>query len=104
MTPIQITVPAALTTQQAELESALAGIAAEEEKLANQRRDIQTALQSISTAVAILSGQPIPAIKSAAAAPVTVRKPMSPEARQRIADFTRKVVIDAEDFCGAHAS
>ena len=36
MTPIQISVPESLTVQKAELESALAGIATEEQKLASQ--------------------------------------------------------------------
>jgi len=89
MTPIQIAVPEALTAQQAELESALAGIATEEQKLAAQRKDIQTALQSISTAVAILSGQPLPANKAVAGI-ATVRKPMSEEAKKRIGEGLRK--------------
>jgi hypothetical protein len=87
VTPIQIAVPESLTAQKAELESALAGIATEEQKLTSQRQDIQAALQSISTAVAVLSGQPLPA--SSVATP-TGRKPMSAEARQRIAEGLRK--------------
>jgi hypothetical protein len=87
MTPIQISVPESLTVQKAELESALAGIATEEQKLASQRQDIQAALQSISTAVAILSGQPLPVTK---AAPATTRKPMSEEAKKRIAEGLHK--------------
>jgi hypothetical protein len=87
MTPINIAIPESLTTQKAELECQLAGIASEEEKLAVQRKDIQVALQSITTAVAVLSGQPLPA--SMGASP-TARKPMSPEARQRIAEGLRK--------------
>jgi len=89
MTPINIAVPEALTAQQAELESALAGIATEEQKLAAQRKDIQTALQSISTAVAILSGQPLPANKAVAGI-ATARKPMSEEAKKRIGEGLRK--------------
>jgi len=89
MTPINIAVPESLTAQQAELESALVGIATEEQKLATQRKDIQTALQSISTAVAILSGQPIPANKAVAGI-ATVRKPMSEEAKKRIGEGLRK--------------
>jgi hypothetical protein len=89
MTPIQIAVPDALTAQQAELESALAGLATEELKLATQRKDIQVALQSISTAVAILSGQPLPASK-AAAVTTAARKPMSEEAKKRIGEGLRK--------------
>jgi ribonuclease E len=87
MTPIQIAVPESLTSQKAELETTLAAIAGEEAKLAIQRKDIQVALQSISTAVAALSGQPFPA--SNVATP-TGRNPMSPEARQRIAEGLRK--------------
>ena len=87
MTPIQIAVPESLTAQKVELEATLAGIASEEEKLATQRKDIQVALQSITTAVAVLSGQPLPASKVVT---VTGRKPMSPEARQRIAEGLRK--------------
>ena len=55
MTPINIVIPDSLTTQKAELEITLGGIASEEEKLAVQRKDIQVALQSINTA-----GQPWP--------------------------------------------
>ena len=89
MTPIQIAVPEALTAQQAELESALAGIATEELKLAAQRQELQTALQSISTAVAILSGQPLPGSKAVAGI-ATTRKPMSEEAKKRIGEGLRK--------------
>lgn len=87
MTPINIAIPESLTAQKAELESQLAGIASEEEKLAVKRKDIQAALQSITNAVAVLSGQPLPASKGAT---LTGRKPMSPEARQRIAEGLRK--------------
>jgi len=87
MTPINIAVPESLTAQKAELDSTLAGIATEEQKLATQRKDIQTALQSISAAVAILSGQPLPETK---AAPATTRKPMSEEAKKRIGEGLRK--------------
>ncbi len=89
MTPISITIPESLTAQKAELETTLAGIATEEEKLATQRKDIQFALQPITTAIAILSGQPVP-VTTPAAMPGTTRKPMSPEARQRIAEGLRK--------------
>jgi hypothetical protein len=89
MTPIQIAVPESLTAQQAELESALAGIATEEQKLATQRKDIQTALKSISAAVAILSGQPLPANKAVAGI-ATARRPMSEEAKKRIGEGLRK--------------
>ena len=89
MTPINIVIPESLTTQKAELETTLAGIAGEEERLANQRKDIQVALQSISTAVAILSGQPLPATKAVAGI-ATARKPMSEEAKKRIGEGLRK--------------
>ena len=89
MTPIQIAVPESLTAQKAELESALAGIATEEQKLNTQRKDIQVALQSISAAVAILTGQPLPANKAVAGI-ATVRKPMSEEAKKRIGEGLRK--------------
>ena len=89
MTPIQIAVPESLTAQKAELETALTGIASEEEKLATQRKDIQTALQSISTAVAILSGQPLPGSKAVAGI-AAARKPMSEEAKKRIGEGLRK--------------
>jgi hypothetical protein len=72
VTPINIVIPESLTAQKAELETTLTGIASEEEKLATQRKDIQTALQSISTAVAILSGQPL------AANPTTMNRTMNP--------------------------
>jgi hypothetical protein len=87
MTPINITVPESLTAQKTELETTLAGIASEEEKLAVQRKDIQIALNTITTGIAILSGQPLPVIKEASG---TMRKPMSAEARQRIAEGLRK--------------
>jgi len=88
LTPINIVIPESLTNQKAELESELAGIASEEEKLATQRKEIQVALQSISTAVAVLSGQPLPTSKAVAAAPA--RKPMSEDAKKRIAEGLRK--------------
>ena len=88
MTPINIVIPESLTTQKAELETTLAGIAGEEERLANQRKDIQVALQSITTAVAVLSGQPLPVTKAAGIA--TARKPMSEEAKKRIGEGLRK--------------
>jgi hypothetical protein len=80
MTPIQLVVPETLIAQKAELETALGGIAAEEEKLSVQRKDIHAA-------VAVLSGQPLPASKVVT---VTGRKPMSAEARQRIAEGLRR--------------
>jgi hypothetical protein len=89
MTPINITIPESLTTQKAELEIILAGIANEEEKLAAQRKDIQAALNTIATGIAILSGQPLPDTKPVAVQEAT-RKPMSVEARQRIAEGLRK--------------
>jgi hypothetical protein len=89
LTPIQIIVPEALTAQKAELESTLAGIATEEEKLAIQRKDILVALHSITTAVAVLSGQPLPANKAVAGV-ATTRKPMSEEAKKRIGEGLRK--------------
>jgi hypothetical protein len=87
MTPINITVPESLTTQKTELETILAGIASEEEKLTAQRKDIQVALNTITTGIAILSGQPLPVDKTVTGA---MRKPMSAEARQRIAEGLRK--------------
>lgn len=89
MTPIAIVIPDALTAQRAELETTLAGIAVEEEKLSIQRKDIQVALQSITTAVAVLSGQALPVTNPVTATGAT-RKPMSPEARLRIAEGLRK--------------
>lgn len=87
MTPITITVPDALTAQKAELEATLAGISTEEKKLAAQRQELQAALTTLATGIAVLSGKPLPATK---AAPATTRKPMSPEARQRIGEGLRK--------------
>jgi len=87
MTPIQIAVPAALTAQQAELEATLAGISSEEQKLATLRQELQAALTTLATGIAVLSGQPLPASK---VAPTTTRKPMSPEARQRIGEGLRR--------------
>src|SRR6202030_1136786 len=74
----------------AELEATLAGIAGEVEKLAAQRKDIQIALNQISTCISVLSGQPLPDPKPATATGATTRKPMSDEARQRIAEGLRK--------------
>ena len=87
MTPITIAVPESLSNQKAELDSKLAGITDEEAKLASQRAEIQDALHSIDSAIAVLTGQPLPAAKLVAG---TGRKPMSPEARQRIAEGLRK--------------
>jgi hypothetical protein len=87
VTPIQIAVPESLTAQKAELEIALAGIATEEQKLATQRKDIQTALATLASGIAILSGKALPASKVATP---TGRKPMSPEARLRIGEGLRK--------------
>jgi hypothetical protein len=87
MTPINIAVPEALTAQQAELESALAGISTEEQKLAAQRLEIQAALTTLATGIAVLSGKSLPATK---AAPVSTRKPMSEEAKKRIGEGLRK--------------
>jgi hypothetical protein len=89
MTPINIAIPESLTIQKAELQTILAGIATDEAKLAAQRKDIHVALQSITTAIAVLSGQPLPDTKSATTTEMT-RKPMSAEARQRIAEGLRK--------------
>jgi hypothetical protein len=89
MTPININIPESLTTQKAELEAILTGIASEEEKLATQRRDIQVALNTITTCISVLSGQPLPETKPATATGTT-RKPMSDEARQRIAEGLRR--------------
>lgn len=91
MTPIQIAIPESLTNQKAELENTLAGIASEEEKLAVQRKDIQVALNQITTCISVLSGQPLPVNKPVPATTMgTTRKPMSAEARQRIAEGLRK--------------
>ena len=87
MTPINIAVPEALTAQQAELESALAGISTEEQKLAAQRLEIQAALTTLATGIAVLSGKSLPATK---AAPVSTRKPMSEEAKKRIGEGLRR--------------
>jgi hypothetical protein len=88
MTSINITVPESLTKQKAELETVLTTLAAEEEKLASQRSDVQIALNTIANGIAILSGQPLPVIKAAVG--TSARKPMSAEAKQRIADGLRK--------------
>lgn len=88
MTPINIAIPESLTKQKAELETVLVNLANEEEKLASQRKDVQSALNTIATGIAILSGQPVPVVKSATG--TSARKPMSAEAKQRIADGLRK--------------
>jgi hypothetical protein len=89
MTPIAIVVPDALTAQKAELETTLNGIAAEEAKLAEQRKDIQIALNQITTCISVLSGQPLPDTKPATTTGIT-RKPMSEDAKKRIAEGLRK--------------
>jgi hypothetical protein len=77
MTPISIAVPESLTKQKRELESTLATILAEEEKLVTKKKEIQAALSIIASSVAILSGELVP---------TAMRKPMSDDAKQRIAD------------------
>jgi hypothetical protein len=42
-----------------ELETALTGISVKEERLADHRKEIQDALRSIETGIAVLSDQPI---------------------------------------------
>ena len=81
MTPINIAVPESLTKQKRELESTLATILAEEEKLVTKRKEIQAALAIIASSVAILSGELVP---------TAARKPMSADAKLRIADGLRK--------------
>jgi hypothetical protein len=81
MTPISIAVPESLTKQKRELESTLATILAEEEKLVTKKKEIQAALSIIASSVAILSGELVP---------TAMRKPMSDDAKQRIADGLRK--------------
>lgn len=90
MTPtINIVIPEQLTIQQNELEAALAGIAAEEAKLAAQRKDVQTALGAIGTAIAVLSGKPFPPSKLVPG-DKPARRPMSEEAKARIAEGLRR--------------
>jgi hypothetical protein len=81
MTPITIAVPESLSKQKRELETTLTTILADEEKLVTKRKEIQAALAIIASSVAILSGELIPA---------AMRKPMSDDAKQRIADGLRK--------------
>ena len=88
MTPtINIVIPESLLTQKTELEATLVEITRAEEKLAVQRKEINTVLTAIASGIAVLSGQPIPPTKPVSA---TGRKPMSPEAKQRIAEGLRK--------------
>ena len=81
MTPINIAVPESLTKQKRELETTLTTILADEEKLVAKRKEIQAALAIIASSVAILSGELVP---------TATRKPMSDDAKQRIADGLRK--------------
>src|ERR1035438_2431407 len=81
MTPITIAVPESLSKQKRELETTLTTILADEEKLVTKRKEIQAALAIIASSVAILSGELVPA---------AMRKPMSDDAKQRIADGLRK--------------
>ena len=77
MTPITIAVPESLSKQKRELETTLTTILAEEEKLVAKRKEIQSALATIATSVAILSGELVPS---------AMRKPMSDDAKKRIAE------------------
>lgn len=81
MTPISIAVPESLTKQKRELETTLTTVLAEEEKLVTKKKEIQAALAVIATSVAILSGELVP---------TAARKPMSEDAKLRIADGLRK--------------
>ena len=81
MTLITITVPESLSKQKQELESTLTTILAEEEKLVSKRKEIQAALAILATSVAILSGELVP---------TAMHKPMSDDAKQRIADGLRR--------------
>jgi hypothetical protein len=69
VTPINIAIPESLTAQKAELETTMAGIASEEERLVAQRKDLQVALNTIATGIAVLSGQPVPHKKMPPLAP-----------------------------------
>ena len=81
MTPITIAVPESLSKQKRELETTLTTILADEEKLVTKRKEIQAALAIIASSVAILSGELVP---------TAMRKPMSDDAKQRIAEGLRK--------------
>jgi hypothetical protein len=81
-TTTTIVIPESLTTEKSRLEQALAAITTQEAELAKQRTEIRVGLDRIDAAIALLSGQT--PIKS------TVRKPMSPEARQRISEALKK--------------
>ena len=81
MTPITIAVPESLSKQKRELESILTTILTEEEKLVTKRKEIQAALAIIASSVAILSGELVP---------TATRKPMSDDAKLRIAEGLRK--------------
>jgi hypothetical protein len=81
MTSISIVVPESLSKQKRELESTLNTILADEEKLVTKRKEIQAALAIIASSVAILSGELVP---------TAVRKPMSDDAKLRIAEGLRK--------------
>ena len=87
MTIISVVVPEALGVQKAELEASLAEIAHAEGRLAAQRSEIQTALHTINTGIAVLSGQrPLPDSKPISGG----RRPMSAEARRKISEALRK--------------
>ena len=81
MTPINIVIPESLSKQKRELESTLATILAEEEKLVAKRKEIQAALAIIASSVAILSGELVPS---------AARKPMSEDAKKRITEGLRR--------------
>jgi len=85
ITNLNIAVPQELTDRKAEFETILTNITAEETKLAGQRKDVQAALNNIMSCIAVLTGQPMPVAPG-----TTVRKPMSEEAKKRIAEGLRK--------------
>ena len=62
-------------------QSPLTTILADEEKLVTKRKEIQAALAIIASSVAILSGEPVPS---------ATRKPMSDDAKLRIAEGLHK--------------
>jgi ABC-type transporter Mla subunit MlaD len=81
-----IVIPESLASQKTDLEAALVKITEEQAKLATQRKDIEGALTNLNTVLNILSGKtPVPVTPAAPA-----RKPMSPEARQRISEALKK--------------
>lgn len=85
MTNVSIAIPVELTQQQETLTAQLEAIAVEQNKLAEQKQELEISLKRIETAISYLRGEITPQ------APATAgRKPMSEQARANIREGLRK--------------